>query len=261
MEKLIIFADYGLDDAAATASIFRSKEKFESVTVVPIGGNVPTEVSHRNCITLLNALSVKNVTVVDTRKESQPFEYLSDIHGKDGMGDILKATNQTENFNIIDFCDWIETLSGDETLLSLGPMTLVEKVLKKYKTNKLILMGGCIKEKPNYKGYEFNHGLDPKAFSECVKYPHVAITLDTCSVDALNMHDYEIFGNDLYTIILNRSKELSAKRNEEGCYVYDDIAACYLIYPDRFTLENCKDPFGNTVTNAVYNSELAQFEK
>ena len=169
MKKLIIFADYGLDDAAATAHILKNREKFESITIVTVGGNVPTDVSFFNCLTLLNNLCAKDITVVDTRDEVQPFENLTDIHGLDGMGDIFERNTDKDGLEIIAFRDWISTLSGEETILSLGPMTLVEPVLKKYKNRELVIMGGCVNEAPNYKGYEFNHGVNPESFAFCVK--------------------------------------------------------------------------------------------
>lgn len=259
MKKLVIFADYGLDDAAATAHILKNKEKFESITIVAVGGNVPTEVSFYNCLTLLNELSAKDIIVVDTRNEVQPFENLTDIHGNDGMGDIFERNINQDGFHVIEYSDWIETLTGNEVLLSLGPMTMVEPIFKKYGNNELIIMGGCVDEKPNYKGYEFNHGVNPESFSYCVKFPHVAITLDTCSVGVLNMHNYNISGDDIYSQTLNASKRLSRQRNEDGCYVYDDIAACYLLYPERFETKVCKDPFGNEICNGIYVFDKPQY--
>ena len=53
-QNLIIFADYGLDDAAATISVLNAHDKFNAITIVPIGGNVPVSMSFNNCFTLLN---------------------------------------------------------------------------------------------------------------------------------------------------------------------------------------------------------------
>ena len=68
MDKIIIFSDYGLDDAAALADIILHRDAFEKIDIVPIGGNVPTEVSLRNCLTLLGEYPYANdkITVVDT---------------------------------------------------------------------------------------------------------------------------------------------------------------------------------------------------
>ena len=36
MDNLIIFADYGLDDAAATVSILTRSERFQKINIIPI---------------------------------------------------------------------------------------------------------------------------------------------------------------------------------------------------------------------------------
>ncbi len=37
--RIIMFCDYGLDDAIATLHIFRHADMFGKIDVVPIGGN------------------------------------------------------------------------------------------------------------------------------------------------------------------------------------------------------------------------------
>lgn len=258
MSKLIIFADYGLDDAAATASIINHHEKFEKISIVPIGGNVPADIAFRNCHTLLSELPQANskITVVDTRKHAQPGEYLADIHGKDGMGDIFECKNHTDGIKEIEFNAWLETLSGDETVLSLGPMTMVKPLSEKFSNIPIILMGGCIDTEPNFNGYEFNHALDRAAFAYCVKHPHAAITLDTCRTDVLDIYKYELDGESKYFEILKASRRMSRKLGESGCYVWDDVAACYLLHPERFVLEKKTDRDGNIISNAKYVSSL-----
>ena len=38
--KLVVFADYGLDDACATVYVLENRERYEGVYIVPVGGNV-----------------------------------------------------------------------------------------------------------------------------------------------------------------------------------------------------------------------------
>lgn len=260
-QNLIIFADYGLDDAAATISILNAHSNFNTVTIVPIGGNVPVSMSFDNCFTLLNNFKdlKDKITVVDTRDVAQPSEYLAQIHGNDGMGDIFERNPKTEGFEILKYYDWLQTLDGDEVILSLGPMTLVKPLMQK-STFKLILMGGLVNEEPNFNGYEFNHCLDTEAFSYCTKFPHTAITLDTCRVPILNIRNTDIKGNGLYEQVLKADQLLSIKRKEQGCFVWDDVAACYLLKPERFEVKTCTDPWGNKLNSAVYISEKLYFE-
>ena len=260
-QDLIIFADYGLDDAAATISVLNAHNNFNAITIVPIGGNVPTNMSFNNCFTLLNNfLCLKHkITVVDTLNNPQPSEYLAEIHGNDGMGDIFKSNPKTNDFKIIKYNQWLDTLNGNEVVLSLGPMTLVKPVMERYPL-KLILMGGCINESPNFKGYEFNHCLDTEAFAYCVKFPHTAITLDTCRIPALDIRNIDVVGDGLHEQILRADQKLSITRNEQGCYVWDDIAACYLLKPERFSTKACTDKWGNTINNAIYISSEVYYK-
>ena len=254
-KKLIIFADYGLDDAAATATVLSSgRYHLEDITLVPIGGNVPADYSFKNCITLTNLLvgEGEKIKVVDTRGIEQPCEYLADIHGNDGMGDEFQADARQDKAEIVPFEQWIEGASGDETVLSLGPMTLVKVFLERYPKCSLVIMGGCVRQEPNFNGYEFNQALDVSAFAFCAKHPHAAITLDTCRVPRLDMRRFEIKGDDVHSRVLRADQRLSITRGEDGCYVWDDVAACYLLYPERFVLEEMTDRQGNLLRCARY---------
>lgn len=261
-DKLIIFADYGLDDAAATISIIKNHLQFDKIDIVAIGGNVPPDISLRNCITLLGAIPDANhkITVVDTTRVAQRSEYLEDIHGKDGMGDFFKSSGDTSTLPITDYAKWLRELHGDEAILSLGPMTLVKPVLSKLSIKQLVLMGGCVDTPPNFGEYEFNEAMDPDAFAFCLTYPHVAITLDTCRVPKLDMRRLHIEGDDVHSAIIRTDQALSLTRGEEGCYVWDDVAACYLLHPERFKTVKKTDPHGNEINMAKYISELEYFE-
>ena len=261
-DKLIIFADYGLDDAAATISIIKKHMQFDKIDIVAIGGNVPPDISLRNCVTLLGAMPDANhkITVVDTTQVEQRSEYLEDIHGKDGMGDFFKQNSDTSSLTMTNYEQWLAGLSGDEIVLSLGPVTLVKPVLARHSVKQLVLMGGCVDTPPNFGEYEFNEAMDPDAFAFCLTFPHVAITLDTCRVPKLDMRRLHIEGDDVHSAIIRKDQALSVTRGEEGCFVWDDVAACYLLHPERFKTVKKTDPHGNEINMAEYISELEYFE-
>ncbi|MDE5897469.1 MAG: hypothetical protein K2H43_06620, partial [Clostridia bacterium] len=115
-----------------------------------------------------------------------------------------------------------------------------------------IFMGGNIAEVPNFQGYEFNHALDRNAFSLAVKRPHVAVTMDTCRNALLNIQEHGVSEEGLLPKIVNRSRQLTFKSGEKGCYVWDDIAVKYLRHPDWFGLYEARDKDGNLLTVARY---------
>ncbi len=263
MEHLIIFADYGLDDAAASITVFRSEELFSHIDIVPIGGNVPPERAYENCLTLLTYFKplCRKITVVDTRHIPQPSEYLASIHGKDGMGDVLTRQPGRLRVRKLKYEQWLAGTTGEEKLLSLGPMTLVRPLMEKHPSYEPVIMGGCVKTPPNFNGYEFNQSLDREAFSFCTRGKHAAVTLDTCRVEKLDMRKIRVDGDDLHSRILRADQALSITRGEEGCYVWDDVAAACLLYPERFELVPEDDRDGNRIFNAVYTSDQLYYEK
>lgn len=253
--RLVLFCDYGLDDAQATADALRHAraDGYEGVDLVAIAGNVPCAVSLRNAKKLAAALGAEAgfVRIVDTTAYPQPEEFLQTIHGGDGMGDILP--DQDYAGEVITFDAW----RGEEMdfdLLSLGPMTLVPYALEKQPA-RFVFMGGNVREVPNYHGYEFNHGMDRAAYSRCVLHPHVAVTMDTCRNPHFNIQEREIAGEGLQFAFARRARELTFTSGEKGCYVWDDIAVKALRHPDWFALTSEVDRDGNKLTVARYLGE------
>lgn len=255
-QNLILLCDYGLDDAAATVHILDNREKFNRIFILPIGGNMPRSVSHDNALRLLFNYGddLDNVTVVDTSAIPQPKEILSDIHGKDGMGDILPE-KYIPTVPVINFDDWFGSLGTDCIIASVGPCTVTARILEKTGAVPLIIMGGNISEPPNYNGLEFNHAMDVGAFAECVKYPHIIGTLDSCHHPMCDFYNIDCSGDKLLNRLCRRSAELAAQRNEKGAYIYDLITIRYLFVPERFEVIKQKDKDGNILSVLKYVSE------
>jgi len=253
--KLILMCDYGLDDAAATADALAhaKADGYEEIQLVAVGGNVPAAVALRNARKLLAALPDAGVPVllVDTTHEKQNEEFLKHIHGGDGMGDLFCTAG--EEIPAVPFCVWTERLCGEYCLLSLGPMTLVPRVLEGGNCRRFLFMGGNIRETPNYHGYEFNHGMDRAAFSRAVRTVHVAVTMDTCRNPLFDNQPKALAGGGVMRKIVNRAREMTFSSGEKGSYVWDDIAVKALRHPDWFSYRTETDCDGNILNVAYYH--------
>ncbi len=250
---LVMMCDYGLDDACATAKILENAEKFSKIDILAVGGNFSPEISIRNLRTLLAVMPHDGrVTIVDTCDEKQNFEHIPHIHGGDGMGDVFEEAK--DNTKEVKFAPWLESYAGCDILLSLGPMTLTEKILEKAKPGEFLFMAGNIAAEPNYNGYEFNEGLNPGSFSRCVLTPHRAVTLDT-GIPAIDENRVNHDMNTVYGRLCERCCELSRGRGEENCYIWDDIAVRYLLNPEKFTHEIRTDKNGNKVDVLEYRGD------
>ncbi len=253
MKKLIMLCDYGLDDAVATAYILDRADAFEQIDILPVGGNFMRETSHNNAKRIMSHYKhLKNVRIVDTSCIPQPGEPIPDIHGADGMGNVLDDANDCV-CPMLDYKDWVKTVDKSYTVLSLGPCTVTAVLLRDVGALPLIMMAGNISEKPNFKGYEFNHALDIEAFAECVKYPHVSATLDTCHHPLCDFYKINLDGESLFYRFARRVAELARSRGEDKCAIYDLNAAVYLMHPEKYIVTPLTDKDGNIVSVLHYN--------
>ena len=248
-KTLIILSDYGLDDAVAGAYLFGRKDLFGKIFVVAVAGNVSAETSLNNARKLLDAAGVGKdfVTLVRTDEKEQKFAVLPEVHGGDGMGDLIEKRGE---YPYIEFGSFLSSLTPDGenyTVLSLGPLTVTKKIMEKLPRSQLVIMAGVVKENPNFHGMEFNQALDPESYAECLRYPHVAATLDTCRADAFNLAGCRLGENKLIKKLINRAVSLAEARHSDNAFIYDFIASLYLTDPEIFDVVPVVDQWGNTV--------------
>lgn len=253
--KIALLCDYGLDDAIATLHLFNNADGFEGIDILPVAGNFPLDIAFNNAKRIVyNAEALpKNLRIVNTAEIEQKGENIPHIHGNDGMGDVLPQEYE-EKVPVISYGDWIKEAYKDYVILSLGPCTVTADILSKKGSLPLIMMAGNINEKPNYKSYEFNHGVNPDAFAKCVKHPHKTATLDTCHCDKIDLNVTKIEKDGLLGKMIARYKEMSNARSDAFCTIYDLVAVVYLLHPERFTAEEKIDKENNKVTVLRYIS-------
>lgn len=233
--RLIMFCDYGLDDAIATLHILANEDKFAKIDIVPIGGNVSVETAFRNAHTLLAAAHADSakVRIVDTRSLKQCAADISDVHGTDGIGDVLTAMRS--DIPVADFDMFKAELErlrdpAHDCVLSLGPCTV--PVMLGYVPFCTVLMGGTVNEPPNYGEYEFNEGCDVAAFKDIAYKAAAVATLDTCH-DKNMRYDDICPGNALAAKLVGRYVGMCEKRNAPVA-VYDYAAALAVTDPELF---------------------------
>lgn len=240
-KRLVIFADYGLDDAIATVHILKNRAEYDYIDIVPVGGNVMPFAARINLRKLLVAsredgISLDGVRMVNGIDYYQNFCPQPSVHGKDGMGDLLPdcLSNPVEE---IDYDGWLDEVPPGYRILSLGPCTMVRHTYG-YASNlpsgRAIVMGGCHMEKPNHGKYEFNDGIDHFAFTWMYRRPHCLVTLDTCRVPAFDLAGTRKTGGRLFDKLVNRYVELSEARREKNCCIHGYVASVALLRPELF---------------------------
>lgn len=243
--RIIMFCDYGLDDAIATLHILKNAEMFSHIDIVPIGGNVSVETAYRNAHTLLcNAAADKNkVRIVDTRKIAQCAADIPDIHGVDGIGDILTPVGS--DIPVIDFEAFKVELNkkadpAHDCVLSVGPCTVPDML--GYVPFCTVLMGGTVNEPPNYGDYEFNEGCDTAAFKKLAYKATAVATLDTCHDKGFGFDTFAM-NDPLADSLINKYRAMCIGRGAIVS-IYDYVAALAVTNPERFDVTRIKRPDG-----------------
>lgn len=238
--RITVFCDYGLDDAIATLHILDNADMFGAIDIVPVGGNVDVFTAYRNAHTLLAAAGAdgSKVRIVDTREIVQGSADIPDVHGVDGIGDVLKAAQS--GLTVVKFDEYKAELTEcavphRDCVLSLGPCTVPNML--GYVPFCTIVMGGTTKEPPNYGGYEFNEALDLKAFKALAFDATAVATLDTCHNAGIDFAD--IGKTELARKMINRYIELCKARNAPVA-VYDYVAALAVTHPQLFSAQRIR---------------------
>lgn len=251
--RLIMFCDYGLDDAVATLHILKNSDMFGKIDIVPIGGNVSADKAFRNAHTLLyHAKADKSkVRIVDTRTIPQCAEDIPDVHGKDGIGDVLEQ--KTSELTVITFdelCAEIHAFpdAAHDCVLSLGPCTV--PFMLGYVPFCTVLMGGRVQEQPNYGEYEFNEGCDTASYKALCYQATAVATLDTCHDKKFRFDELKL-NDTLADSLVCKYVHMCRKRNAPVA-VYDYVAALAVTDPDLFDAERVRRPDGVEFNQLIY---------
>ena len=253
---LVVLSDYGLDDAVATLRLLSHAERFRSIDIVAVGGNVSPALSLKNAkrVVAQGAPCSVPVRFVDTDALLQPHENLYDIHGADGVGgDVF--TEKESLAPVLTLEAFLAEQGEIDVLLSLGPMTVTKEVLSRRTVKEFLFMAGCVDGIPNYHGYEFNHGLNKEAFAFCAKFPHRAVLLDA-ACKALDVQHLPLTAPDLFTRAIKKYRDIGVLRGETSCTVWDDVAMLALLYPALFTEQTKTDRDGNLLTTLTFAADF-----
>ena len=255
-KKVIIDCDAGVDDALAIILAMKSPElDVKAITIV--SGNVSASQCYRNVLRIMEILNPFYHPVLAKGSEkplSGKDNFVPNIHGEDGLGDIEKILNDdgTTRYSPLNafeirgnavslFYELIETYPNEITLIATGPLTNVAMAIaddknKMKKLHEIVLMGGAFSTPGNVTPFaEFNIFCDPEAakivFNSGI--PVTAVGLDVTHRVVLSEEWLvKSIGNSktkLNQFIIDITKKYMDfhKKYEKfsGCYLHDPLAA------------------------------------
>ena len=275
--KWIIDADPGIDDAAAIIACLRLGLDVLGINVVH--GNSPVEDTLRNALRLKDLLQ-SEVPIYKGcgRAILEPQLNATEVHGKDGLGDVdwLSLVSEPEEKHAVDMLiEQSYIHSGNLGILAVGPLTNIALALIKDETlservNELVIMGGTSGARGNTTIVgEFNFAADPEAAAVVLQsgIPITLVPWETCYHNLVTLEQLEQGGKEpLRNLVGEKFLEITAALFERtrhnlgypGLLLCDLIAAAVILDPEVVTED--LDVFAAVETSGVYGRGLTAID-
>lgn len=196
--RVVIDTDPGVDDAIAILLALASPE-LEVVALTTVAGNVGVDQTTRNARRLLDLAHRRDVVVAagSATALAGATPDASDVHGRDGLGDLEWAEPRAQ----LTDADAVETLreaieSGPLTVIAIGPLTNVARLVHRYPhvtplVERIVVMGGASFAGNVTPAAEFNIWADPEAARDvfAAPWPLTILPLDLTHQAYLNDDD------------------------------------------------------------------------
>ena len=172
MRHFLIDTDTASDDAVALVMALQAPDvSVEAITVV--AGNVPLDLGVQNALYTVERCDQSVPVYRGVAKPLlRPLETAQFCHGQDGMGDIglpLSGREPAEGHAVRAIIETAERLSGDLTLVTLGPLTNIALAITlepslRDAIHRCVIMGGIGHGYGNIiPAAEYNIWVDPEA--------------------------------------------------------------------------------------------------
>jgi inosine-uridine nucleoside N-ribohydrolase len=174
-KPILIDTDTGVDDAMALILAFHSPE-LTVKAITTVAGNIEVAKCTRNVeriLDLLNIMDRPTIAEGASRPMRLPLLNASEVHGKDGLGDVpeflprARASRHPRAVDTILKC--CDTFGPRLTIVAIGPLTNLALAWKKNprvmkSVGRIVTMGGAIRVPGNTGPVaEFNYYVDPDA--------------------------------------------------------------------------------------------------
>ena len=246
--KAIIDTDPGTDDAIA---LLMAMESMDVLGITTVGGNASLEHTTRNTLAILEYAGREDIPVAkgSFRPLQGSYPYAYSFHGPGGISVRLPSPRTTPYpVNAVEFIrDLLMANQELISLIALGPLTNVAKLLKTYpdvsdRLSKIIVMGGAVGVPGNITPHaEFNFYSDPVAASFVLSsgVPVTLVDLSVCREATIGrdrlarLHKGGKSARLAGRILTNWFKRNPGKESYDLC---DPLAMAVALEPDLITV-------------------------
>ena len=252
MTNIILDLDTGIDDTLALLYVIARRDEFNLLGVTSTFGNVETETSALNSLTILDLFGRTEVPVFigesapEGKTSYQVMPYIHRIHGRNGLGDVDFPSSQRkpEEEGAVSFLSRMITSHPDDlTIVATGPLRNLAEVYRQYPEtvkipHKVISMGGALTVEGNVTPFaEANYYKDPKSASFVFSLPIdlIQIPLDVTERSHLYLSDTEEWKSERGMLIRKMTEFYIGFHNKDFSYLHDPSAVCAALHPEYFS--------------------------
>ena len=252
MINIILDLDTGIDDTLALLYVIARRDEFNLLGVTSTFGNVETETSARNSLTILDLFGRTDVPVFigerapEGKTAYQVMPYIHRIHGRNGLGEVDFPSSQRkpEEEGAVSFLSRMITSHPDDlTIVATGPLRNLAEVFRQYPEtvkipHKVISMGGALTVEGNVTPFaEANYYKDPKSASFVFSLPIdlIQIPLDVTERSHLYLSDTEEWKSERGMLIRKMTEFYIGFHKKDFSYLHDPSAVCAALHPEYFS--------------------------
>ena len=250
MKNVILDLDTGIDDTLALLYVLAKKDEIKLLGVTSVFGNVETLQSARNSLNILDFFNRNDVDVYLGSKgpygqgNYEVKEYLYNIHGKNGVGNIIFPTSKREvkKDGVKFIRDMIISHPGNITIVPTGPLTNLAHLYEIYPEvlnikHEVISMGGALTVEGNVTPHsEANYYKDPisaaKVFSKPINFKMIGLDVTTRS--HLKLEEVLKWNGEKGKLIQDMASFYIAYHKKGYSFLHDPSAVCAILHPEFF---------------------------
>jgi len=285
MQKIILDVDTGIDDALALLYAL-GEERVDLIGVTTTYGNIDADQATQNTLNILDLAGATDIPVYQgalhglESEDYAPREVATQIHGKDGIGEveIEPSMRKPEEQHAVDFLIESALKHGQKLkLICAGPLTNLTHAYEKNpeaiaQIGEIIFMGGALTVPGNASRFaEANIIEDAVAAKKIIEsdLPIKMVGLDVTMRTILTQDETEIWRNyetERSQVIDDMTHFYFQSYRDRldllGCALHDPLAVGVAIYPELaetlaldLTVETEEPARGRTIGNndQLYN--------
>lgn len=245
MYDVIIDTDPGHDDALAIMLAVKSN-MFKIHAITTVAGNSTIENTTRNARFILKLLGREDISIYSGSEKPLKRDLVKAVvHGESGLEGLDPKNEPNLTGDAIErILSIVESYPNKITLITLGPLTNIAKVIQKNSTimsklKEIVIMGGAIRVPGNKNRVaEFNIFVDPEAADIVFKSPvkKTLVPLDACNHVKLSLADFEQIKNEslkepILSMVKPYIENISVNEGVKTGLMYDPLTVYSVMNP------------------------------